>query len=53
MKCEKCGNEITEEDIFCQNCGCKIEREEQIELNKNINEKEIETISTTTPIGAF
>ena len=35
MKCEKCGNEITEEDIFCQNCGCKIEREEQIELNKN------------------
>ena len=51
MKCEKCGNEITEEDIFCQNCGCKIEREEQIELNKNINEKEIETISNSDDLN--
>ncbi|GEM_PF-5836751 len=51
MKCEKCGNEITEEDIFCQNCGCKIEREEQIESNKNINEKEIETISNSDDLN--
>lgn len=25
MKCEKCGNQIKEGDLFCQNCGNKLE----------------------------
>lgn len=26
MRCPKCNSKITREDIFCENCGCKIEK---------------------------
>lgn len=41
MKCEKCGNEINDEDVFCQNCGWKIERENKVESKDNIDDRKI------------
>ena len=35
MKCKKCGFEVTENDLFCANCGAKVE----IEPNKKPNNK--------------
>ncbi len=31
MKCKKCGHEINEGDLFCENCGSKVEKEEKVE----------------------
>lgn len=35
MKCKKCGFEVSENDLFCGNCGAKVE----IEQNKKPNNK--------------
>lgn len=35
MKCKKCGFEVSENDLFCANCGAKVE----IEPNKKPNNK--------------
>lgn len=42
MKCNKCGNEILEDSVFCTNCGNKIEQraKEQVKVDNNINQND-------------
>lgn len=49
MKCKNCGFEISEDDKFCENCGCKIEKKEIVE-HKNETEKLEDTPKEITKI---
>ena len=43
MKCSKCGNKLSKDDLFCTKCGKKVEqevKEEKIEKALNGNGKE-------------
>lgn len=41
MKCRKCGYEISENDNFCQNCGCKVDKTEIVSESTKNNESNI------------
>ena len=41
MKCNKCKCEVTEDEVFCHNCGCKIE-EEVKEEGQNVQADELQ-----------
>ncbi|MCR0613020.1 zinc ribbon domain-containing protein [[Clostridium] innocuum] len=34
MKCKKCGYEIQDDDVFCPNCGMKIDKDEEMEKSE-------------------
>ena len=37
MKCQYCGNELNDKDVFCQECGNKITNKTQIGVCKKCN----------------
>lgn len=46
--CTKCGKELRHKDLYCSNCGVKVEKE--IKEAKEINENASETIKTQSKI---
>ncbi len=55
MKCNNCGNEIGENDLFCVKCGTKVEKEKTQEGTNETKQPEVlETVTTpnelVTPI---
>ena len=40
--CEKCGKEIMDEAVLCPGCGCPVQSDEGINLNKELDEFEIQ-----------
>ncbi len=45
MFCRKCGNKLYDDDVFCPECGVKIEKE-RIETQKNIDASDGEPLHT-------
>lgn len=40
--CEKCGKELLDEAVVCVGCGCPVQADEGINLNKELDEFEIQ-----------
>lgn len=49
MKCPKCGKEITEDSLFCEFCGTKIDTVDDQEIKKN--RKKFLKVLVSTLIG--
>lgn len=50
MKCWKCGSEITDDSVFCENCGTKVELVESADVEQETLQQQVNVEQQSTPV---